>query len=767
MFSVSGSDSSAPCLLRLQLAVMLLTLSSLPFPSPPSTTQTSSEIETLSKEDSLLRSICNGGTEVNIDSEGWVVLDRCGRHFGLVLNFLRDGSVPLPEEHRELDEVLKEAQYYRVQGLVQHCLSAMQKQKDVFETVCRIPMITSAKEEQKMIATCRKPVVKLQNNRGNNKYSYTSNSDDNLLKNIELFDKLVLRFNGRVLFVKDVLGDEICCWSFYGEGRKIAEVCCTSIVYATEKKQTKVEFPEARIFEETLNILIYENGRGSGPGGLHLLDSRGSGSSLGAGGSEEEGAVGGDRRFFYSEGAWRSDVTSGYVRGTVAAKKKRPQIKMMLSEKEAKSIRKFVCGELRDEPDLSTLTLRILKKRYLARVQCDSLSPEAKHYMKQVIGEELVKSSRMQDSDKSGSEVETKKPQNKRKRERDNDEVTSGEEDESTAKKSRCQSGSSSESEDKEDCKTGSEESEEDEKIKSEDEEQEVEKSQPKKNGGRKPQTNSENSTDEEKSESEKSESDCGDSPKKVSKKKASTTKNEETGKKTPQSDEENDTDTDNKSEKGDKITANGSSDNSEKEDKVSVEKKNSGSDSDSSSLPSLDDEKDSETEKTEKTRDDEKKKKKKTVKKEESAKDQKNDDKAVTRLKRYISLCGVRRNYKKLLEGCRSVRSQVAALKKELEDLGVHGQPSIEKCKKVRKKREEAQEIAELDVSNIIATQGRPKRRASAWQEQHDPPPPSSPYLRTLDSGSDSDADAQRGRRRATDWSNLQGIISDDADSD
>lgn len=69
---------------------------------------------------------------------------------------------------------------------------------------------------------------------------FPSNSDDNLLKNIELFDKLVLRFNGRVLFVKDVLGDEICCWSFYGEGRKIAEVCCTSIVYATEKKQTKV-----------------------------------------------------------------------------------------------------------------------------------------------------------------------------------------------------------------------------------------------------------------------------------------------------------------------------------------------------------------------------------------------------------------------------------------------------------------------------------------------------------------------------------------------
>lgn len=75
--------------------------------------------------------------------------------------------------------------------------------------------------------------------------SFDSNSDDNLLKNIELFDRLSLSFNSRVLFIKDVIGDEICCWSFYGQGRKLAEVCCTSIVYATEKKQTKVRSVEA------------------------------------------------------------------------------------------------------------------------------------------------------------------------------------------------------------------------------------------------------------------------------------------------------------------------------------------------------------------------------------------------------------------------------------------------------------------------------------------------------------------------------------------
>lgn len=70
---------------------------------------------------------------------------------------------------------------------------------------------------------------------------FHSTSDDNLLKNIELFDKLSLRFSGRVLFIKDVIGSsEICCWGFYGHGKKVAEVCCTSIVYAPDKKHTKV-----------------------------------------------------------------------------------------------------------------------------------------------------------------------------------------------------------------------------------------------------------------------------------------------------------------------------------------------------------------------------------------------------------------------------------------------------------------------------------------------------------------------------------------------
>lgn len=98
-------------------------------------------------------------------------------------------------------------------------------------------------------------------NRHNNKYSYTSSSDDNLLKNIELFERMSIKFKHRIFFVKDTTStEEICCWYFHGGGKKLAEVCCTSIVYTTEKKQTKVEFPDSRILEEIfVNAVLFES----------------------------------------------------------------------------------------------------------------------------------------------------------------------------------------------------------------------------------------------------------------------------------------------------------------------------------------------------------------------------------------------------------------------------------------------------------------------------------------------------------------------------
>ncbi|KAJ8250921.1 hypothetical protein GJAV_G00214780 [Gymnothorax javanicus] len=201
------------------------------------------------------------------------------------------------------------------------------------------------------------------------------------------------------------------------------------------------------------------------------------------------------------------------------------------------------------------------------------------------------------------------------------------------------------------------------------------------------------------------------------------------------------------------------------KDAKKEKKKRGAGSESDSSSLPSLEEE-----EVHQPKSGPEKKIKQKKRGDGKGSSGTEEEHKAVSRLKRYIALCGVRRNYKKLLEGCRSVKAKVAVLRRELEELGVTGQPSIEKCKRARLKREEAQELADLDMSNIISTQGRPKRRAaSVWPPPRPVSPPPSSYKRTVSSESGSEEDESRdgAQRRGPDWSQLKGIISDDAESD
>ncbi|XP_067419944.1 HIRA-interacting protein 3 isoform X2 [Emydura macquarii macquarii] len=126
----------------------------------------------------------------------------------------------------------------------------------------------------------------------------------------------------------------------------------------------------------------------------------------------------------------------------------------------------------------------------------------------------------------------------------------------------------------------------------------------------------------------------------------------------------------------------------------------------------------------------------------------------AVQRLKRYILACGVRRNYKKLLGTCRSVKERVRVLRRELEAIGLQGNPSLERCRALRQHREEAAEVAALDMGNIIASEGRPRRR-NVWSLYSAPPavPPS--------------PDRKPPAQHPVDWSSLRGIISSDGESD
>lgn len=70
------------------------------------------------------------------------MIDRSGKHFGTILTFLRDGSVPLPVDQRELQELFVEAKYYLVQDLISAIEIALDRFREikVLEPICSVPV---------------------------------------------------------------------------------------------------------------------------------------------------------------------------------------------------------------------------------------------------------------------------------------------------------------------------------------------------------------------------------------------------------------------------------------------------------------------------------------------------------------------------------------------------------------------------------------------------------------------------------------------------
>ncbi|KAI8640163.1 hypothetical protein BD408DRAFT_434497 [Parasitella parasitica] len=86
-------------------------------------------------------------------------------------------------------------------------------------------------------------------------------------------------------------------------------------------------------------------------------------------------------------------------------------------------------------------------------------------------------------------------------------------------------------------------------------------------------------------------------------------------------------------------------------------------------------------------------------------------DDESVKRLKQFINKCGVRKVWAKELAECRSTTAEIRKLKSILEELGVHGRPTLEKCEAVKKERELKAELDSLDTNLIINETGRRTR--------------------------------------------------------
>ena len=74
---------------------------------------------TLTATPSMLATMFSGRHAVPTDDGGSVFIDRDGRHFHHVLNYLRTGSAVLPQADDAQQELLVEADYYQLSGLIE------------------------------------------------------------------------------------------------------------------------------------------------------------------------------------------------------------------------------------------------------------------------------------------------------------------------------------------------------------------------------------------------------------------------------------------------------------------------------------------------------------------------------------------------------------------------------------------------------------------------------------------------------------------------
>lgn len=98
-------------------------------------------------------------------------------------------------------------------------------------------------------------------------------------------------------------------------------------------------------------------------------------------------------------------------------------------------------------------------------------------------------------------------------------------------------------------------------------------------------------------------------------------------------------------------------------------------------------------------------------------------DEDVLTKLKSYVFKCGVRKVWKKELEGLDEAQS-LAKVKGMLLELGVEGRPSLDKCRKVKERREYEEELRAMNPKLILETRLRGQRVAPA------PPPQPAPRL-------------------------------------
>jgi len=82
-------------------------------------------LQTLSHGNSMISGMFSGKFPLVYDNEGYIFIDRDGKWFNLILNFLRDGKIEIPRDPVDYSQLITEIEYYCFFDMLEYVYSKL------------------------------------------------------------------------------------------------------------------------------------------------------------------------------------------------------------------------------------------------------------------------------------------------------------------------------------------------------------------------------------------------------------------------------------------------------------------------------------------------------------------------------------------------------------------------------------------------------------------------------------------------------------------
>jgi len=210
-------------------------------------------VDTLVKTKSMLSTMFSGKIPVMVDRDGYVFIDRDGKFFGKILNFLRNGSIEPPRDRAKCYDMYKEAEFYQLRAMMDQLAEQLESDCVVANSLKyiankvgkQVTVIKNETEKEILVREVMDPIVILEVSSS----SFGEEKDAIIYKHLVLFDKLSSDYGDKILFVKQIVytGKE---WKFYNKGK------LQHSVFFYNQYNGKHSFQEEIILDRILKLVL-------------------------------------------------------------------------------------------------------------------------------------------------------------------------------------------------------------------------------------------------------------------------------------------------------------------------------------------------------------------------------------------------------------------------------------------------------------------------------------------------------------------------------